>query len=127
MAAGYIQYNTLIIGGSQQAVDIYQEIAGLRKGLAYKFLGFLRSNGQDTSQMDQYLPCLGGTSDIATIIPEKDIEEVIVAIETSEHNKLKKILDDLFDFEDKVLVKIIPDMYDIMLGSVKMNYLYGAV
>jgi lipopolysaccharide/colanic/teichoic acid biosynthesis glycosyltransferase len=26
-----------------------------------------------------------------------------------------------------VLVKIIPDMYDILLGSVKMNHVYGAV
>jgi hypothetical protein len=51
----------------------------------------------------------------------------LIAIETSEHNKLKGILDILFDYNEEVLVKIIPDMYDILLGSVKMNYIYGAV
>ena len=33
----------------------------------------------------------------------------------------------LFDFDDQLLVKIIPDMYDIILGTVKMNHVYGAV
>ena len=33
----------------------------------------------------------------------------------------------LFDFGDEVLVKIIPDMYDIILGTVQMNHVYGAV
>ena len=61
------------------------------------------------------------------MIRDYNIEEAIIAIETSEHNRLKKeILNVLFDF-DQVLVKIIPDMYDIMLGSVKMNHVFGAV
>jgi exopolysaccharide biosynthesis polyprenyl glycosylphosphotransferase len=30
-------------------------------------------------------------------------------------------------FGSNILVKIIPDMYDILLGSVKMNHVYGAV
>lgn len=33
----------------------------------------------------------------------------------------------MFDFGDHVLVKIIPDMYDILLGNVKMNHVFGAV
>jgi exopolysaccharide biosynthesis polyprenyl glycosylphosphotransferase len=52
---------------------------------------------------------------------------VIVAIETSEHNRLRDILNTLFDFGESILVKIIPDMYDILLGTVKMNHVYGAV
>ena len=31
---------------------------------------------------------------------------VLVAIETSEHNKLKNVLDILFDFSDQILVKV---------------------
>ncbi|MBK6699314.1 MAG: hypothetical protein IPG55_05330 [Saprospiraceae bacterium] len=27
----------------------------------------------------------------------------------------------------RMMVRIIPDMYDILLGTVKMNHLYGAV
>jgi exopolysaccharide biosynthesis polyprenyl glycosylphosphotransferase len=68
---------------------------------------------------------LGSFEELARIIEEYDIEEALIAIETSDHDKLKKILDLLFDYDDRVLVKIIPDMYDIMLGSVKMNHVYG--
>ncbi len=61
------------------------------------------------------------------IIRQKGIEEVIVAVETSEHNRVREILNLLYDLGDEVLVKIIPDMYDILLGIVKMNHVYGAV
>ena len=37
------------------------------------------------------------------------------------------MLDVLFDFGDRVIIKVIPDMYDIMLGTVKMSQLYDAV
>ena len=61
------------------------------------------------------------------ILIDNYIEEVIIAIETSEHSKLKLILDELFDFSDNILIKVIPDTYDIMIGTVKMNHIYGAV
>ena len=65
--------------------------------------------------------------DIKEVINEHYIEEVIVAVETSEHNKLKQILDVLFDFSEEILIKVIPDTYDIMLGTVKMNHIYGCL
>ena len=77
--------------------------------------------------LEGHLPKLGTIAQLADVIQKYEVEEALIAIETSEHNKLKGILDVLFDFNEEVLVKIIPDMYDILLGSVKMNYLYGAV
>jgi exopolysaccharide biosynthesis polyprenyl glycosylphosphotransferase len=73
------------------------------------------------------LPNLGKIQDLTNVIREYQVEDIIIAIETSEHNRLKNILNILFDFGDQVLVKIIPDMYDILLGTVKMNHVYGAV
>src|SRR5690606_1338753 len=73
------------------------------------------------------LPNLGTLDQLSDVIRNHEVEEALIAIETSEHNKLKGILDVLFDFKEEVLVKIIPDMYDILLGTVKMNYPYGAV
>jgi len=127
LKAGLVYYNTLIIGGNQNAVDLFHEISARKNGLGNKFLGFIDTNGQTGHQLDSYLPVLGKVEDLGKVISELQIEEVIIAIETSEHGQLKKILDSLFDFEDQVLVKIIPDMYDIMLGSVKMNHVFGAI
>ena len=127
LKAGLVQYPTVVIGGNDRAVDLYQEMSGLRKGLGNRFVGFIDANGHSSNELSHYLPKLGGIPDLNQVIHEEKIEEVIIAIETSDHSKLKSILDVLFDFEEKILVKIIPDMYDIMLGTVKMNHVYGAV
>lgn len=127
LKAGKVTYNTIIIGGNQNAVELYQEITGRKKGLGYKFIGFIDANGLSKNELKENLPNLGKIEELAEVIKEKNIEEVIIAIETSEHNRLREILNVLFDFDDQVLVKIIPDMYDIMLGTVKMNHVFGAV
>ncbi|MEZ4893334.1 MAG: hypothetical protein R2778_09995 [Saprospiraceae bacterium] len=85
------------------------------------------TKGGNKQVLTEHLSKLGTVKELAQIIQEHKIEEVIIAIETSEHNRLRDILNILFDFGDQVLVKIIPDMYDILLGSVKMNHVYGAV
>jgi len=124
---GLITYNTLLVGGNQKAVDLYEEISGREKGLGYNFLGFVEVNGGEDNSLQAYLPQLGRVEQLSQLIEDYNIEEVIIAIETSEHNRLRDILNVLFDYADRVLVKIIPDMYDILLGSVKMNHVYGAV
>lgn len=126
LKAGQITYNTLLIGSNQNALDLYQEITGREKGLGYKFIGYLDVNSQEPNELAEHLPALGKLDELEQVIREYNIEEAIIAIETSEHNRLRDILNVLFDFEE-VLVKIIPDMYDIMLGSVKMNHVFGAV
>ncbi len=127
LKAGLVTYSTIIIGGNQNALELYHEITGRKKGLGYRFVGFIDANGNSTNELQEFLPKLGKIENLARIIREQEIEEVIIAIETSEHNRLREILNILFDFDNKVLVKIIPDMYDILLGNVKMNHVYGAV
>ncbi|MCB0524044.1 MAG: sugar transferase [Saprospiraceae bacterium] len=127
LKAGLITFNTLMIGGNQNALELYLDIKGLEKGLGNNFIGFIDTKGGNKQVLTEHLSKLGTVKELAQIIQEHKIEEVIIAIETSEHNRLRDILNILFDFGDQVLVKIIPDMYDILLGSVKMNHVYGAV
>ena len=127
LKSGRITYNTIIVGGDQKALDLYEELQSRERRLGHRFLGFIDSNGNSENLLLKHLPKLGKIRDLDRIIVENKIEEIIIAIETSEHQSLRKILNVLFDFSDQLLIKIIPDMYDILLGSVKMNYLYGAV
>lgn len=127
LKSGRVAYRTILIGGNQKAVELYEEITGRSKKLGHHFIGFIDSNGTSQNALETYLPKLGYVGDLDRVIREHDVEEVIIAIETSEHSKLKNILDILFDYSSKTLVKIIPDMYDILLGTVKMNHVYGAI
>ena len=124
---GEVSYRTLIIGGDKNGLELYEEISNRPYSLGHNFVGFIDSNGNSKNLLESKLPLLGKLKDLSQIIIDKDIQEVIIAVETSEHNKIKHILDDLYDFSEKLLIKVIPDMYDIMLGAVKMNHVYGAV
>ncbi len=48
---------------------------------------------------------------------------MIIAIETSEHNMINRILNKLIDAD--VVIKAIPSMYDILTGRVRMSSILG--
>lgn len=126
-----VAYPTLLIGSNRRAVELYHDLSTREKSLGYNFVGYIEVNGSHGAETPTAanlpIPCFGHPNDLAAIIEEKKIEDVIIAIETSEHGHLKEIMDTLFDFGEKIYVQIIPDMYDIMLGHVRMNEIYGAV
>jgi exopolysaccharide biosynthesis polyprenyl glycosylphosphotransferase len=62
--------------------------------------------------------------DLENVIRHNQVKQVVVAIESSEHHQLREILNQLAD--RNVIIKIVPDMYDILSRSVKMNHLLGA-
>ena len=74
-------------------------------------------------KLEHQTPCLGNINNIKTSIREKEVEEVIIAIESSEHDNLGKIIGELE--ETPASIKIIPDMYDILSGQVKMSNVLG--
>ena len=66
---------------------------------------------------------MGEYDNIRQIIKDYKIEEVIIAIESWEHENIKNIVNDLGDIG--VIIKIIPDIYDILSGQVKMTSILG--
>lgn len=119
-----IGFNTIIIGGNEEALHIYNEIESLEKSPGNHFVGFVSINGDDAKKLGDHLPYLGALQNVEEIIGEKGIEEVIIAIESSEHKNIEEIINRVEPCN--VLIKIIPDMYDIMSGSVKMTSILGA-
>tara|TARA_R110002072_G_scaffold100188_1_gene220570 strand:+ start:2827 stop:4221 length:1395 start_codon:yes stop_codon:yes gene_type:complete len=117
-------FKTLIIGGSQKAIDIFNEISELPKGTGNLFVGFININGVD-KQLESKLPYLGHIDDVENILRNNDIEEVIIALESVEHDRIKTIISRLEGGE--VRIQILPDMYDILSGSVEMTNIFGAL
>lgn len=118
-------FPTLIIGGNENAVSIVQEINSLKNSPGYQIKGFISTNGVDTILMDSNLEYYGGYEKVKQVILDNKIEEVIIALESSEHEKINRIITDLSD--DNVSIKLIPDTYDIVTGSVKMTSIFGAL
>ena len=117
-------FKTLIIGGSDKAVAIYDEIQELPKGIGLDFVGFININGIDKLLEDR-IEYLGHIDQVETILQEFQIEEVIIALESKEHDRIKTIISRLAARE--VRIRILPDMYDILSGIVEMNNIFGAL
>lgn len=117
-------FNTVLVGGNERAVAIHQEIEGMTKSPGNRFVGFVNVNGGDQQFGSVDLPRLGKWHDLRRIIEEHHVEEAIIAVESSEHAHISRIINELEGTQ--VRIKIIPDMYDIMAGSVKMTSIFGA-
>ncbi len=120
-----IGFNTLLVGSNEVAWNIFNEMESQKKSSGNKFIGFVMVDNKNgySHTLESTIPCLGTISDIKNEIKEKGVEEVIIAIESSEHESLGKIIGELE--ETSVSIKIIPDMYDILSGQVKMSNVLG--
>jgi len=118
-----IGFNTLIIGSNENAVELYNELNSQKFSTGNKLIGFTHVKKATNYLLSAHLPHFGNCVDIRTTINEHKIEEVIIAVESSEHDSLGSILTELEGLN--VIIKVIPDMYDILSGSVKMNSICG--
>lgn len=123
---GIIGFNTIIIGSNQRALKMYEEISQSKKSSGNKFVGFIHLDEKNgfSEQLKSKVAHLGEYKDLKEIVKQYQVEEIIIAIESWEHTYLEKIINELNDFG--VIIKIIPDMYDILSGQVKMNSISDA-
>lgn len=116
-----IGFNTVIIGSNQRAFNMYSDLSSRYNSSGNNFIGFIHLDEKNgfSDQLRNKLPHLGEYNDLKKIVFDNKVEEIIIAIESWEHEYLEKIINDLNDFG--VIIKIIPDVYDILSGQVKMN------
>jgi len=123
--SGKLGFNTVLIGSNEKAAQLYNDLTNAKEKEGYYFKGFVTVNGENTDLMIAELPRLGKYSLLPELIEKYKIEEVIIAIETLENDKINKILN-LLSLKH-VAIKIIPDIYDILSGSVRMSNILGAI
>jgi len=104
-------------------VEVFTELTNAPKPI-HQFKGFVNINGVD-KQLEQKLTFLGPLADLEVIIRQYDVEEIIIALDSTEHDKLRSILSRIAGGNRSI--KILPDMYDILSGSVKMTNIFGAL
>ncbi|HRW63916.1 MAG TPA: sugar transferase, partial [Bacteroidales bacterium] len=118
-----IGFKTLIIGGNRKALDIYQKIENQPKSVGNKFIGFISIEEKEKYLLEKHLTKLGSLKNIRQIIDQYRIEEIIIALESTEHKDIEKIINYIDD--KNVIVKVIASMYDILTGKVKMSHIYS--
>ncbi len=117
-------FNTIIVGSNGNAVAIYHEIENQEKSSGNRFVGFVNVEGYQNYKLAEFLPRLGELKDLNRLVKEYSIEEVIIAIENSENHTIENIITQLEDTD--VVIKIIPVIQDILVGSVKTTSIFQA-
>jgi len=117
-------FRTLLIGGSEKAVQIYNEVESLSKSGGNNFVGFVNLNGID-KLLENRIPYLGHVNELEKVLQSHQIEEVIIALESVEHERLQTIISRINNTD--IVIKVLPDMYDILSGSVKLDNIFGAL
>lgn len=116
-------FSTLIIGGSERALHVFKEL-NMQQYNVNAFIGYVNVNGSDHA-LQAEMPYLGHVTNLEEILKKHHVDEVIVAIESSDHDRLHKILAKINDL--RIIVKVLPDMYELLSGSLKMTNIYGAL
>lgn len=117
---GKIVFNTLIVGASKNALEIYEEIMK-SPDWGFRFIGCLYVNESDHEVLKNRLRNFGSYTNLTKVIRRTYIDQVIIAVEASEHKKIQEILTGLSGLNVKI--GIMPDMYQLLLGTVKVNQL----
>ncbi len=121
--SGRISFNTIIIGNNNQAVKTYNELQKNFAYLGYKLVGFV-SDDNNKNGLHKYLPNLGSISLLQKIIDEQKVVNVVVALNKNQKNITEEIVNKLA-LKD-VEIKLVPDVLDILSGSVKTSNVFGA-
>lgn len=118
---GRIGFNTLIVGNGPKALELTEDLAREKVKNGNRIIGFCTLNGPGV--LDGRFPNLGSAEHILRILGENHVEEVIVATETGDDSQVQKVIDRLG--ESEVLIKAIPDLRDILSGSIRMTAIFG--
>lgn len=114
-------FPTIIIGSNKRALEIVKEINKLKTGIGFDIKGFVRLNGKNgfSEELKKLIPYLGEFTSVTSIIQQYKAEEIIIAIETNEHDKLNEIINELYYLD--LHIHLVPDTYDLLTGQVKLD------
>jgi exopolysaccharide biosynthesis polyprenyl glycosylphosphotransferase len=122
LSAGIGVHNTLIVGSGTRSRELYDEVVKY-PALGYRVVGFAGIDRRRVGQTHRNIPVKGGIEDLPEIIRKNDVREILIALDSADHDRLLDILSKCNGHS--VGLKIMPDLYDIISGQARTNQIYG--
>ena len=108
----------------QKQLVAYNELKAINNP-GYNVIGFIALDNFSLNGLTKQLPCFGTVNDLESIIHEKEINQVIIALEHHQQTSTEKIINTLSEYD--IEIKLVPDNLEILKGSIKVNNVPGAV
>lgn len=118
-----ISFPTLLIGSNALALNTFHELSRTSHHLGLKMVGFTPVGDTIDPELAAQLPARGSLQRVPALVRALKIEQIVIAIEPREHQLIQELLALLEGTPARV--SILPDLYQMLLGSVKVNHLFG--
>ena len=119
LEAGLGMRNVLIVGWGEKAREIFDE---LRKfpALGYQVIGFI---AEEKFESYKGIPHLGEIAALPEIIARDEVQELVLAFDRDARAEAIRVVESCEGLS--VQLKIVPDLYDALIGQVRSHQLYG--
>lgn len=117
-----IGFNTIIVGSGENALRIFRDLDSQKPSSGNKFIGFVIASQHKEHKLAEHLPQLGHYKDLPGLVRDMAVEEIVIATERSETKLVENIIAEIEDTD--VVIKIIPQMQDYLMGSVKTTSIF---
>ena len=117
---GWGRERVLVVGTDDVGQMIVQKIQS-NPGLGYEVVGLIATNGQHGAPLQA--PILGHAGDLAPIIDDHQVDEVIIALPEATHQEILGLISECE--RGKVTIKVYPDVFQIMASQVSIGDLGG--
>ena len=121
---GRIIFNSLLLGSGPVGMKTYEETRSGLLANGYQYTGYVQPNSTG-NKMNIPLACLGNAGQLEQLIDGGNIKLVVIAMERNDQQEAENMVQRLS--EKDVEIKIVPDILDILSGSVKTSNLFGAL
>ena len=124
--SGKVFFKTIVVGNGERAKNIIKDLTNVNQHLGYQVIGIIGVNKTGAIDDSNQVPILGRADNIENIIRDNNVDDIVMATEENENGELKELLIKVREYQDKVVVKIIPELHEVLYGTVKMRNVYGA-
>ena len=122
LEAGVGRRKTLIVGWSEKARELFDTV-NEHKALGYDIVGFVGLEKRSANLSYKNCSVIGTVKELPKIVKEQNIEEILIALKESSP---KKVIDVISQCDGlSVNLKVLPDLYDIVMGYGRTDQLYG--
>ena len=117
---GEIGFNTIIVGHDEMAVKAYETVLKQQSRSGHFFIGYIRVDDTHPDMMQGKLECVGDISNIAQVVDNHHIEEVVVALHNGQRKYVQQVLA-LVRRNHNLTISMVPQEHDVLMGSVKTS------
>jgi len=118
-------FPSILVGSGPAAAALFKELEEAPRSEGFLFQGYVRVGNGQPAVFHKPLKELGSAAQLPEIINSLGIEEVIIAVEEEEHQRVPELVNILQN--EFVRLKILPDAFSMVVGLVKMNNILGAI